>query len=151
MWLDALLVLGAYLFGTFPVVYLLGKMRGVDLSQEEDMHSGLWNKVGRREGLIGITWDVVKGGVAVVIVDQVFDVAWATVVAVGLAAIVGRMWSIFLGLKGEKANTTSLGVSGAIAYQALPFLLGPILVGVAVRTLPQYKSSPELSGTPRSR
>jgi glycerol-3-phosphate acyltransferase PlsY len=148
MWTDTLLVLGAYLFGAFPVVYLIGRIRGHDLSKEEDMHSGLWHKVGRREGFIGIGWDVVKGCVAVVIVDRVFDFGESTVVAVGLAVIVGLMWSIFLGFRGEKGNTTSLGVASALAYKALPFMFGPILVGVILRTLPRVLDSKQ-SGNER--
>lgn len=138
MWDDALIIIGAYLLGAFPVVYLLGRLRGFDLSKEEDMHISLWRKVGRREGLIGITWDVVKGGVAVVIVDKCSDFGWGTVTGVGLVVVVGRMWSIFLKGRGEKANTTSLGVSAALSYQALPFLFGPIILGVCIRTLPRF-------------
>lgn len=141
MWADALLILGAYLLGAFPIVYLLGRMRGFDLSKEEDMHLSLWRKVGRREGFIGITWDVVKGGVAVVLVDRFSDFAWGTVVGVGVAVVVGRMWSIFLRFRGEKANTTSLGVSAALAYQALPFLLVPMALGAGIRTVPRFFGS----------
>lgn len=141
MWDDALIILGAYFFGAFPVVYLLGRLRGFDLSKEEDMHISLWRKVGRREGLIGIVWDVIKGGVAVVIVDNCSGYSWGTVTGVGLAAVVGRMWSIFLKGRGEKANTTSLGVSAALSYQALPFLLGPIALGVFIRTIPRFLAS----------
>jgi len=141
MWADALLILGAYLLGAFPIVYLLGRMRGFDLSKEEDMHLSLWRKVGRREGFIGITWDIVKGGVAVVLVDKFSDFAWGTVVGVGVAVVVGRMWSIFLRFRGEKANTTSLGVSAALAYQALPFLLVPMALGAGIRTVPRFFGS----------
>ena len=138
MWDDALIILGAYLLGAFPVVYLLGRIRGVDLSKEEDMHISLWRKVGRREGFIGITWDVVKGGVAVVIMDRCSDYSLGTVAGVALAVVVGRMWSVFLKGRGEKANTTSLGVSAALSYEALPFLFGPIILGVYIRTLPRF-------------
>jgi len=137
---DALIILGAYLYGAFPVVYLLGRMRGYDLSKEEDMHSGLWHKVGRCEGFIGIAWDVVKGGVAVAIV-WAFDLGEGVMAGVGLAVIVGRLWSIFLRFRGEKGNTTSLGVATALAYQALPFALVPIVVGAIVRTLPRMLDS----------
>jgi len=141
MWDDALLILGAYLLGAFPVVYLLGRMRGFDLSKEEDMHISLWRKVGRREALIGIIWDVVKGGIAVVLLDKFSDFGWGTVTGVGLATVVGRMWSIFLKGRGEKANTTSLGVSAALSYQAIPFLLVPIALGVFIRTVPRFFAS----------
>jgi len=141
MWADALLILGAYLLGSFPVVYLLGRMRGVDLSKEEDMHISLWRKVGRREGFIGICWDIAKGGVAVVIVYRVFDFGVGTGVGVGLAMVVARLWPVFLKFRGEKGNTTSLGMELALGYQAWAFVLGPIIVGAAVRTLPRVLDS----------
>jgi len=141
MWADVLLILGAYLLGSVPVVYLLGKMRGVDLSQEEDMHISLWRKVGRREGFIGIAWDVAKGGVAVVVVYRVFDFGLGTGVGVGLAMVVARLWPIFLKFRGEKANTTSLGMELALGYQAWAFVLGPMIIGATVRTLPRLLDS----------
>lgn len=138
MWDDVLLIIGAYLLSAIPVVYLLGRLRGFDLSKEEDMHISLWRKVGRLEGFIGIAWDVVKGGVAVVLLDKFTGYGWGTIAGVGVAMIVGLMWPVFLRGRGEKANTTGLGVSAAFSWQAMPFLLGPILVGILVRTVPRF-------------
>ena len=42
---NVLWVIGAYLYGSVPVVYLIGRLRGVDLSHEEDMHISLWREV----------------------------------------------------------------------------------------------------------
>jgi len=137
MWIDALWIIGAYLYGSLPVVYLIGRLRGVDLSQEEDMHISLWRNVGRVEGFVGIFWDVVKGGVAVVIVDRALHLETALVAGIGLAVIVGEMWSVFLNFRGEKANTTGLGMGMALAYQAMAFLLVPIVLGAAIRTIPR--------------
>ena len=140
-WIYALWIVGAYLYGALPVVYLIGRIRGVDLSKEEDMHISLWRKVGRVEGLIGVSWDVAKGGIAVVMVDRVFGLELGLVAGVGLAVIVGEMWPVFLKFRGEKANTTGLGMAAALAYQALPFLVTPIAIGALVRTLPRFVDS----------
>jgi glycerol-3-phosphate acyltransferase PlsY len=70
MLVNILWIIGAYLYGAVPVVYLIGRLRGVDLSHEEDMHISLWHKVGRVEGFFGILWDVIKGGIAVAVVDR---------------------------------------------------------------------------------
>lgn len=138
MWDDVLLIIGAYILSAIPVVYLLGRLRGFDLSKEEDMHISLWHKVGRLEGFTGIAWDVVKGGVAVVLLDKFTGYGWGTIAGVGVAMIVGLMWPVFLRGRGEKANTTGLGISAAFSYQAMPFLLGPILVGILIRTVPRF-------------
>lgn len=137
LFVNILIVIAAYIYAAFPVLYLLGKMRGFDLRHEEDMHSALWHKVGRVEGFIGVTWDVTKGGIAVALVGYVFHLGEGMMAAVGVATVVGRMWSIFLDWRGEKANTTSLGVHMALAVTAWYFLLGPILIGAAIRTLPR--------------
>lgn len=138
MWDDILIIIGAYLLSAFPVVYLLGRLRGFDLSKEEDMHISLWRKVGRLEGFTGIAWDVVKGGVAVLLLDKFTGYDWGTVAGVGVAMVLGLMWPVFLRGRGEKANTTGLGISAAFSYQALPFLLGPIFLGILIRTVPRF-------------
>lgn len=140
-WIYALWVVGAYLYGALPVVYLIGRMRGVDLSKEEDMHISLWRNVGRVEGLVGVTWDVIKGGIAVAVVHRVLGLEAGLVAAVGLGVIMGEMWPVFLSFRGEKANTTGLGMAAALAYQALPFLITPIAIGALVRTAPRFLDS----------
>lgn len=138
MLVNILWIVGAYLYGSVPVVYLLGRLRGVDLSQEEDMHISLWRKVGRVEGFCGIFWDVIKGGIAVLVVDRALHLEDWVVAGVGLAVILGELWPVFLRGRGEKANTTGMGMAAALVYQAIPFLLGPIVLGALVRTVPRF-------------
>jgi hypothetical protein len=135
---NILWIIGAYLYGAVPVVYLLGRLRGVDLSQEEDMHISLWRKVGRVEGFFGILWDVIKGAIAVLIVDRGLHLEDWVVAGVGVAVILGEMWSVFLRFRGEKSNTTGMGMAAALVYQAIPFILVPIVIGAAVRTVPRF-------------
>lgn len=130
-------VVGAYLYGSVPVVYLIGRLRGVDLFHEEDMHITLWRDVGRREALAGIAWDLAKGGIAVLVVDLALGLDEWVVAGVGLAVVLGELWPVFLRFRGEKSNTTGMGVDAALVWQAIPFLLGPIIVGALVRTVPR--------------
>lgn len=134
---SILWIAAAYLYGSVPVVYLIGRLRGVDLSHEEDMHISLWRRVGRREGLVGIIWDLVKGAVAVLVVDHGLHLEHWVVAAVGLAVVLGELWPVFLRFRGEKSNTTGMGVDAALVWQAIPFLLGPIIIGALVRTAPR--------------
>ena len=136
MWANALLILGAYLLGALPVVYLIGKIRGFDLSKEEDMHISLWRKVGRGEGVIGIGWDIAKGAMAVLLA-KVLGFEPTTVAGVGIAVVIGEMWSIFLRFRGEKANTTGLAMVAVLAYQALAFILVPVALGAGIRIVPR--------------
>jgi acyl phosphate:glycerol-3-phosphate acyltransferase len=138
MLVSILWIIGAYLYGAVPVVYLIGRLRGVDLSQEEDMHISLWRKVGRVEGFFGISWDVVKGAIAVLVVDRGFHLDDRVVAGVGVAVILGEMWSVFLKFCGGKSNTTGMGMAAALVYQAIPFILVPIVTGAGVRTIPRF-------------
>jgi hypothetical protein len=138
MLVNILWIIGAYLYGAVPVVYLIGRLRGVDLSQEEDMHISLWRKVGRIEGFFGILWDVVKGAIAVLVVDRGLDLTDGVVAGVGVAVILGEMWPVFLEFRGEKSNTTGMGMAAAMVYKAIPFILIPIVIGAGVRTLPRF-------------
>ncbi len=138
MLVNILWIIGAYLYGAVPVVYLLGRLRGVDLSKEEDMHISLWRKVGRVEGFFGILWDVIKGAIAVVVVDRALGLEDWVVAGVGVAVILGELWPVFLKFRGEKSNTTGLGMAAALVYKAIPFLLAPIVLGALVRTVPRF-------------
>jgi acyl phosphate:glycerol-3-phosphate acyltransferase len=134
---SILWVVGAYLYGSVPVVYLIGRIRGVDLYREEDMHISLWRKVGRFEGFLGIVWDLFKGGIAVLVVDRGVHLDEWVVAGVGLAVVLGELWPVFLKFRGEKSNTTGMGVDAALVWQAIPFLLGPIVIGALIRTAPR--------------
>ena len=57
---EVSLLIGAYLLGSFPYMMLLGRARGIDLSQEEDLHIALWRKIGRFEGFSGGFVDFLK-------------------------------------------------------------------------------------------
>jgi hypothetical protein len=135
---NILWIIGAYLYGALPVVYLIGRLRGVDLSKEEDMHISLWRKVGRVEGFFGILWDVVKGAIAVLAVDRGLHLQDWVVAGVGVAVILGEMWSVFLKFRGEKSNTTGMGMAAALDYKAIPFILVPIVIGAGIRTIPRF-------------
>jgi hypothetical protein len=130
------LIIGAYLLGSLPIVYLIGRLRGADLRGEEDLHIALWRKVGRIEGLMGMLVDIAKGAIAVLIARALqFDLLF--VCLAGLAAVVGEMWPAFFPFKGEKANSTGMGMAAALVPTPMLPALIPIAVGAGVKILPQ--------------
>ncbi len=140
MWDEVLLVVGAYILGSFPLMYLIGRLRGVDLREYEDMHIALWRHVGRVEGFIGVVFDFLKGVIAVLVARAFdFDPVWVAVA--GVVAVVGQMWPIFLKFDGEKGNSTGLAMSGALATYAMLIALVPVAIGFAVRTIPRLRQS----------
>jgi len=106
---DVALVIGAYLLGSVPYMILLGRAKGIDLSQEDDLHIALWRKVGRLEGLSGVLVDVLKGAIPVVI-GFIFDFHLAVIASAGVAAVAGQMWSVFQKFDAERGNTTGAGM-----------------------------------------
>ena len=92
-WASILLVIGSYFLGGIPLQYLLGRLKGVDLRNEYDMHIGLFRKVGPALGLIGVIGDIAKGIVPVLIANLM---GWDALVAglAGLAVLIGQMWSV---------------------------------------------------------
>ncbi len=138
MWDELGLIVGSYLLGSFPFIYLLGRLRGVDLRQYEDMHIALWRDVGRLPGFIGVGFDFAKGVIAVVVARAVgFEDGW--VAFAGVAAVAGQMWPVFMKFDGEKGNSTGLAMSGALDPASMLIALVPISTGFFVRTIPRLR------------
>jgi glycerol-3-phosphate acyltransferase PlsY len=145
---NVALVIGAYLLGSLPYMILLGRAKGIDLSQEEDLHIALWRKVGRLEGLSGVLVDILKGAIPVLI-GFIFHFHLAVIALAGVAAVAGQMWSVFQKFDAERGNTAGLGmiltltVGVAVtesprAYWILLFALIPPITGFLIRTIPRF-------------
>lgn len=138
MWVNVAFVLGSYLLGSLPHLHALGKLRGINL--EGDLHIGLWRRAGRLEGTIGILGDIAKGVIPILVGRSLgFDLS--IIVLAGLAAVVGQMWPVFLGFDGEKGNSTGLAMAITLTPKTLLFAAVPILVGIAIRTVPRLLDS----------
>ena len=138
MWADGTLILGAYLLGSLPHLSALAKLRGIDL--EGDSHSSLWQKGGRFVGVIGILGEFAKG-VIPVLVGRILGFDINILVLAGLAAVSGQMWSIFSRFDGERGNSIGLAMAGTLAAIPLFIALVPIVIGVAIRTVPRMRNS----------
>jgi len=138
MWHEAVLIVGAYLLGSFPFMYLLARLHGVDLRQYEDSHIALWRHVGRVRGAAGVIFDFMKGVIVVLVAREVgFAPEWVAIA--GVAAVVGQMWPVFERFDGEKGNSTGLAMSLALATTATLVSLVPMAIGFFVRTIPRFR------------
>jgi glycerol-3-phosphate acyltransferase PlsY len=138
MWHEIAFAFGAYILGSFPLMYLMGRLHGVDLRQYEDMHIATWRHVGRLQGFIGVVFDFAKGVIAVVIAREVLHFSSGWVAVAGVSAVVGQMWPVFLKFDGERGNSTGLAMSGALATYAMLIALVPVAIGFGVRTVPRF-------------
>lgn len=138
MWPEAVLIVGAYLLGSFPLLYLLGRLHGVDLKQYEDSHIALWRHVGRVQGAAGVIFDFMKGVIVVLVARAVgFGPEW--VATAGVVTVVGQMWPVFEGFDGEKGNSTGLAMSLALAPTGTAVAMIPMAIGFFVRTIPRFR------------
>ena len=108
-----LLALGTYLLGSVPASYLAAKwLRGIDLRQYGTSQVGagnLWRMTSWKLGLpVGI-FDLTKG-LAMVWVAKLVGLDIAQQLVVGLAAIIGHNWSVFLHFSGGRGIGTTMGV-----------------------------------------
>jgi glycerol-3-phosphate acyltransferase PlsY len=132
----ALCCAGAFLLGSIPPGLFIAKARGVDIRQVGSGNIGTTNvlrNVGKTEAAITLTFDIAKGLLPVLLIGPFFSLldmtiptlsifapytANALLVAqglVGLSAILGHNFSIFLAFKGGKGVASSIGVVFALA------------------------------------
>jgi glycerol-3-phosphate acyltransferase PlsY len=104
----------AYLFGSIPFSWLIAKFcKGIDLRQHGSGNPGATNVTrtcGVGLGRVAFALDLAKGMIPVLIARQFLTHDAAPLIAVGVCAIAGHMWTIFLKFKGGKGVATSAGV-----------------------------------------
>ncbi len=114
----------AYVAGATPTSHVVGKsVYGIDLRTEGSGNLGGTNAfrvLGWKAALPVIVADVLKGWFPVWYFPQIHgDAPWAWALAYGGAAIIGHVFSFWVGFKGGKGIATSGGVFIAVAPMAL--------------------------------
>ena len=122
-----LLTLGAYLLGAVPAAYLAIKWtRGVDIRKVGTGKVGASNvlNAGPKWAVVPVSlFDIGKGVLAVWVAQMLGMTAWEQVI-VGLAAIIGHNWPVYLRFKsGGRGVFASLGVIFMLSWQAGLFAL----------------------------
>ncbi len=137
----------AYLCGSVPFGLLVGRAHGLDIRAHGSGNIGATNVgrvLGRRWGVLVFVLDVLKG----LLPTAAFGVllrswtgpaacqaaeflAW---LAVGVSAVLGHTFPVYIGFRGGKAVATSLGVAlGVWPYFTLPALAaGAVWVGATL-------------------
>ena len=128
--IAGVMILGAYLLGSIPWGYIIGKFYGVDVRTAGSKNIGATNvtrTVGRMQGKLCFALDFLKGGLPVMIAQYVTTAeSWKNsaqwvVIAVMFAPIVGHIFPVFLKFKGGKGVSTAAGSIMALA--PLPLLV----------------------------
>lgn len=113
MILFFILFILAYLVGSIPNALWIGKMfKNIDVRDFGSGNVGATNAtrvLGWKLGVMVLLFDAFKGMIFIIIARK-FGLSDIYVVLIGLAAILGHSYSIYLKFKGGKAVATSLGV-----------------------------------------
>ena len=135
---PALAVLLSYVSGSIPAAFLAGRWSGVDLRAHGSGNLGATNVIrvlGLKIGLLVFAVDIAKGAIPVRWLPPLTASSGSTqvwiAVACGVAAILGHIRPVFLGLsKGGKGVATACGVFLALA--PLQTLLSLLIFAVVV-------------------
>ena len=109
-------IVGAYLVGSVPFGYLIGRMRGVDVRTVGSKNIGATNvyrTVGKGWGLLAFLCDFLKG-----LLPTLAALRWSgsadLPVLVGLACVVGHTLTVFMRFRGGKGVATAFGMMIAL-------------------------------------
>src|SRR5215204_5416411 len=113
----------SYLVGAIPTSYLLSRFfAGIDLRQHGSGNLGatnLYRVLGWKYALPAAVIDIAKGLIPVVVFAPRVSDSELFALACGVAAIVGHVFSVFVGFKGGKGVATAAGVMLGLAPLAL--------------------------------
>lgn len=106
----------AYLLGSIPFAYIIGRINGIDIREIGDRNVGSFNvfrHLGFGPGFATIILDMAKGAAAILLA-KVLNVDEIIVFLTGVAVVAGHNWPVFLGFRGGRGEATIIGVLFAL-------------------------------------
>jgi glycerol-3-phosphate acyltransferase PlsY len=107
------IVIFSYVLGSLPTSYIMSRITvRHDIRRMGDENAGAANayrELGAKVGILVGIIDAVKGS-AVILIAQAVNMSQPIVLIAGLAAVVGHNWPIFLGFRGGRGVSTTLGI-----------------------------------------
>jgi len=139
-------LLASYLLGAVPTSYLAGRLfRGIDLREHGSRNLGatnLYRVMGWQYAIPVGLFDAAKGLVPVLVFAPRVSSSELFALVCGLVAVVGHVFSLFVGFKGGKGVATAAGVMlgltpaalgvSVLVWVALVYLTGYVSVGSIV-------------------
>ena len=111
-------VIIGYIFGLFQTSYIYGKLHGIDIKEHGSGNAGTTNTLrvlGKKAGAIVLVGDIMKTGLAMVLVRILFKEKYADILPLlslyaGAGAILGHDFPFYLHFKGGKGIACTAGL-----------------------------------------
>jgi len=129
-------LLASYFLGAIPTSHLLSRIfAGIDLRQHGSGNLGatnLYRVLGWKYAVPAAVVDIAKGAIPVLVFAPQVSDSQLFALACGVAALLGHVFSVFVGFKGGKGVATAAGVMLGLAPLALAVsaVVWAVLVGV---------------------
>jgi len=124
------IVLLGYFLGAIPSAYVAGQLfRGKDIRQLDNGNVGAANafrQLGAKIGIAVFFIDAGKGALAILIA-QTANLPLAAILLTGVAAVIGHNWSVFIGFRGGRGESTTIGVLLTLITQPMLILAAPTI------------------------
>lgn len=121
----------SYLLGSIPTAYIASRLvKGKDIRQMGDANMGAANayrELGARIGIVVGVVDASKGALAVVI-GRAANLPEIMTLSAGIAAVFGHNFPVFLGFRGGRGVSTSIGALLVTITQPMLIMAAPCIV-----------------------
>ena len=126
-----ILIIVAYILGSVPNALWIGKVfKGIDIREHGSKNTGSTNAarvLGAKLGILTLILDISKGAIPVALslfmkanlLENITGISNLDFIMIGIFAIVGHSFSIFMKFKGGKAVATTVGVFIVLVPKAL--------------------------------
>ena len=133
--ITVLLILIAYVLGSIPNALWVGKtFKNIDVREHGSKNTGSTNAarvLGPKLGVFTLILDILKGALPTYLgivlganlLTRITGIDKLDIIVIGMAAILGHTFSLFLKFKGGKAVATTLGVFLVLVPYAILILL----------------------------
>jgi glycerol-3-phosphate acyltransferase PlsY len=142
-----LLVVFAYLLGSILFGDIVARIKGVNLREIGSGNVGATNvsrALGKKFGVLVFLLDMLKGFIPTALALSLYGIKSKVVMFVGVASVLGHMFSVFDRFRGGKGVATAFGVVLALSYKLALILF---LVWVAVLFWKRYVSLASISAS----
>jgi glycerol-3-phosphate acyltransferase PlsY len=139
-YLFYLVIVISYLLGAIPMSYLVARYsRGIDIRQYGSGHVGAGNirrTISMKAAVPVALYDFFKGAIILLIAEHVVGLTASQLVIVGIAALAGHNWPVFLRFNGGRGLATAMGVAFYLMPVGILFFLAVASTYFLVKSTP---------------